>query len=124
MTCVLELSNGTTMDVTKTQITGSVTNVQIGAKPRAYTTGSNVAQTIMFDVSPLTDSSWRSFGVTVPSVGSSDMSGAYCKWTCYTKEWFKDGGSGATAGQRIYAIENSDGTLQSIAKYTTTWYTQ
>jgi len=119
MRCVLEESAGA--NVTKDTFTSNVltvTPIAGNPKPQSYSQGANTVL-FVFDVSPISAAGTYPFSITTQlASGKIKSAGSTLKITCDTKEHFLD----AYNNQPSYAIEDSQGNLQSMNAYTGTYY--
>lgn len=116
MTLVFELSNKSSQDVAKTQVTqgGAALSSSTGC-PTWYTPAGVNSGCVVVNIPAVTSSATATVHLNVPAVSAStDMSSATIKMTPYSQTGMLDSSSGALRGQVYVGVADSGDTIQSI----------
>ena len=116
MVVVLEASDGTKID--KLVLSGPGAKYIGMAKPTSYTLAATTSQIWVYEVPAIEGAVSVNYVIGALSKSGQDASGTYFKVSFITKDYFID----SVTGKVGYAIEDSLGTSQSMAKYSFTDY--
>jgi len=132
MVCILEGSD--TSKINKLELNGFGASFIGTAKPASYTLAGATSGVWVYNVPAISDASLRVGSIYAESKTGQDMSGAYFKLVCITKEYFLDSYATATTVNAFaskvgepnvfYGIEDSQGTAKNMGRYAFTGYFQ
>lgn len=111
MVCVVETSDNTKVE--EVILAGAGATKTTRGKPSSYTLLGTSSSVWVYDMAPIDSSAKKSYTLTIKSKAGQDASSTQFKVACLTKEHFLD----SRTGKLAYDIEDSSGTLKSMASY-------
>ena len=114
MRCIIEASNGTAMK--SMSLSGLGAKFVDKSRPASYTLAGSDSELWVYDIDAITGAMSSEGTIGVVSESGKDLAGSHFIFHCYTKEDFVD----TTTGVVMNGIEDSTGTLKSIAHYSFT----
>lgn len=114
MLCILEGTAGSS--ISKIELTGLGAAKSASGKPNSYSLLSANSGTWTYDIAPVVGAVTPTGNLVITSATGKNLAGSYVKVTCEPKEFFIDSNTGLVT----QGVEDSAGTLQSIAVYSTT----
>lgn len=112
--CVLETNDSAKYDMSLTSFNFPGATLEGTSKPGSFTQMVGTSSLKTYLVPSFTDGSIKEGTLTLQAKTAQHLNNTYVKLNCYTKEYFIDG----TDGTIHYDIENSQGTIQSLGRFT------